>query len=117
MFYSPHPSGKQLSSKALGYAGHRGSTGQRRSHSLASAASQFKSKNIRIYRVFFIPPNLPTEALFNVLPLFEMWNLSATIIIPLQRGHETFCLDQPSLDHFVLGVPVYGMGLPRPWPP
>ena len=39
-----------------------------------------------------------------------MWNLSAAIIIPVQRGHETFCLVQPSPDHFVLGILAVGWG-------
>lgn len=54
--------------------------------------------------VCLIPPNLSAEALFNILPLSEMWNLSAVILIPMQRGHETFCLVQPRLCRFVLGV-------------
>lgn len=88
--------------------------GERRPCFWAFAANRFKSKNIRIYcfLFFLIPSNLSPEALFNVLPLFEMQNSSAAIIIQMQRGHETFCLVQPCLDHFVPGVPTAGWGCP-----
>lgn len=61
---------------------------------MAFAANQLIAKDIRIF--FYILPNLPTETLFNVLPLFEMWNSSAAIIIQMQRGCKGFVLFSPA---------------------
>lgn len=72
-------------------------SGERRLCFLAFAADQLIAKNIRNYCFFFfflIVSNLSTEALFNVLSLFEMWNLSATISIQMQGGHKTYLVQR-----------------------
>lgn len=68
-------------------------SGERRLCFLAFAADQLIAKNIRNF-FFLIVSNLSTEALFNVLSLFEMWNLSATISIQMQRGHKTYLVQR-----------------------
>lgn len=91
-----YPLGKLLNSNALGFAGHRGVRGKEAvlpGFCCRSAHCQ-EHKKLLFFFFFLIVSNLSTEALFNVLSLFEMWNLSATISIQMQGGHKTYLVQR-----------------------
>lgn len=90
-----YPLGKLLNSNALGFARHR--AGHRvRGKEAVLPGFCCRSAHCQEHKEFFflIVSNLSTEALFNVLSLFEMWNLSATISIQMQGGHKTYLVQR-----------------------